>query len=79
MNREIRNKLIFKRKVRAQLAVHGLRQQDLAKALNVAPATLSNKLTGKIRFSADELSTMADLFGVSTDYLLGREPMEVAE
>ncbi|MDF7663312.1 XRE family transcriptional regulator [Bifidobacterium sp. ESL0763] len=79
MTSAIRNRQTIKRIVKSQLAFHGLRQQDLAAALKIALATLSNKLTGKIRFSADELSTMTDLFNVSTDALLGREPMEVAQ
>lgn len=37
-----------------------------------------SKLKGDIRFNADEISKLADLLDVSTDVLLGREPLEVA-
>lgn len=37
-----------------------------------------HKLKGDIRFGADEIAKLADLLGVSTDVLLGREPLEVS-
>ncbi len=63
--------------IKVLLVASGMNQNDLANKLGVSPAAISRKLSGNIHFSADELSTMADLFHVSTDYLLGREPMGV--
>lgn len=60
-------------RIRAQAALRNMKQLDLAKYLKIAPATMSQKLNGKIRISADELNTLADCFNVSTDYLLGRQ------
>jgi len=47
-------------------------QQDLANALNVAQGTVSNWENGVRGIDATMLSTLADFFGVSVDYLLGR-------
>jgi methanogenic corrinoid protein MtbC1/DNA-binding XRE family transcriptional regulator len=50
----------------------GLRQKDLAELFDVAQSTIANYEQG-IRFPDEEmLRKLADFFGVSTDYLLGR-------
>lgn len=50
----------------------GLRQKDLAEIFDVAQSTIANYEQG-IRFPDEEmLRKLADFFGVSTDYLLGR-------
>lgn len=53
-------------------------QQDLADHLGCARSTVSQKCAGRIRFSSAEILTLADLFHVSTDTLLGLQPLEVA-
>lgn len=73
MNKFPMLKTTFKSRILSCLALRGMNQLDLAKYLKIAPATLSQKLSGKIRISADELNTLADCFNVSTDYLLGRQ------
>lgn len=73
MNKFPMLKTTFKSRILSCLALHGMSQLDLAKYLQVSPATMSQKLSGKIRISADELNTLADCFNVSTDYLLGRQ------
>lgn len=51
----------------------GLTQTQLARFLNVDPSTISSYETRAERLPpADVLRKMADLFGVSLDYLLGR-------
>lgn len=60
------------------LTIHGLTQKDAAKQLGISASALTRKLKGDIRFSANEISRLADLLGVSTDVLLGRQPLEVA-
>ena len=66
------------RNIRSAMALNGLTQAKLAKRLGIAPSSLSNKLSGSIRFSAEEIAVMADVLHTSTDQLLGRGPMEVS-
>ena len=65
-------------RIKALLTLRGIWQKDAARALGISGASFSDKLKGDIRFSADEIARLADLLGVSTDVLLGREPLEVA-
>lgn len=65
-------------RVKVLLTLRGIWQKDASKSLGITGASFSSKLKGDIRFSADEIARLADLFGVSTDVLLGREPLEVA-
>ena len=53
-------------------AVVDARQQELAAKLFVAPSTISNYETGQRRAHAEFICKVADVFNVSTDYLLGR-------
>lgn len=48
-------------------------QVDIAEKLSVTKQTVSNWENNNIQPSVDMLVKIADLFGVSTDYLLGRE------
>lgn len=57
-----------------RLANH-LTQVDLAKELNVTKQTVSNWENDNIQPSVDMLVKLADFFGVTTDYLPGREIM----
>ena len=50
----------------------GLKQKDIATLLNVAVSTVSNYETDSHEPDMENLCKLADLFGVSTDYLLGR-------
>ncbi|MBR1969744.1 MAG: helix-turn-helix transcriptional regulator [Clostridia bacterium] len=50
----------------------GLSQVELAKKLSVTKQTVSNWENDNIQPSIDMLERLADYFGVSTDYLLGR-------
>ncbi len=65
-------------RIKVLLTLHGIWQKDAAKSLGITGASFSSKLKGDIRFNADEISKLADLLDVSTDVLLGREPLEVA-
>lgn len=58
----------------------GLQQRDLANTLGMAPSTLSQYETGKRKPDIDTLEKIADFFGVSIDYLVGRtdEPTYIA-
>lgn len=50
----------------------GLTQTELAKKLNIAPSTVGMWEKGYRSPDYEMLKRMADYFGVSTDYLLGR-------
>ncbi|MCM1364628.1 MAG: helix-turn-helix domain-containing protein [Faecalibacterium sp.] len=49
-----------------------LRQIDVAKATGIDQKTLSNYETGKTNPDSFAIIKLADFFGVSADYLLGR-------
>lgn len=53
-------------------AEKGVQQKDLADYLKIANSTYSQYETGKRVPSIDMLMKIADFFGVSVDYLLGR-------
>lgn len=51
----------------------GLLQKDIAEHLNIAVSTYSYWENGKFEPDQESLSKLADFFGVSADYLLGRD------
>lgn len=58
--------------IRALREDNDLTQQQLADYLGVAQNTYSQYETGKIAYTAQVLVNLADFYGVSVDYLLGR-------
>lgn len=46
--------------------------KDIAEVLNITPQYYYEIERGKKRLSADMLAKLAEFYGVSTDYLLGR-------
>ena len=65
-------------RIRGALAARGYMQKDGAGILGISEASFSNKLAGRIRFSAEEISSLSRWLNVSSDALLGRQPVEVA-
>lgn len=55
----------------------GLKQKDLAGFIGVSQSTLSEWESEKYQIDNDNLFKLADYFGVSVDYLLGRESQSV--
>lgn len=51
---------------------HDLKQEDLANLLNCTQACYSNYENGRRDIPTEVLNTLADYYGVSTDYLLNR-------
>lgn len=51
---------------------HGMTQKELAKVLYVSDGTISNYENGVHYPDVEKLMDIADFFGVTTDYLLGR-------
>ena len=49
-----------------------LKQEDLAKLLHCTQACYSNNENGKRDIPTEVLNTLADYYGVSIDYLVGR-------
>lgn len=49
-----------------------LKQRQLAEVLHVSQTTYSRYESGMIDIPSDALIKLADFYGVSTDYLLGR-------
>ena len=68
----------FANRLRSIRRDRALRQRDLAEALDLAQTTIANYEQG-IRFpDEDTLYRIADFFGISLDYLLGRSGVGVA-
>ena len=55
----------------------GISLKEFGKIIGVAESTVSLYENGKRQPDYDTLSKIADFFGVSTDYLLGRETKTV--
>ena len=64
----------FSEKVRAIRKCKGLKQSDLADMLYVKRSTVGKWETGDNRPTLEVLERMADLFEMSIDDLLGRDP-----
>lgn len=60
-------------------AVQGLSSRKIAADIGIPNTNLSAYKTGVTLPSAKGLIKLADYFGVSTDYLLGREGYELEE
>lgn len=56
--------------------INGLRQIDFAKTLGISQSTLSTWESGRYEPDAESLVRIAAYFGVSVDYILGREEKE---
>ena len=57
---------------------HGISQGDLADKLGFKQGTISQWESGKRLIDIETLTTLADLYGVSTDYILERPTKEVS-
>ena len=57
---------------------NGLSQQDLADRLGVSRQAISRWETGAVQPLADSVKSLAQVFQVSTDYLLNPETPEMA-
>lgn len=65
------------KQVRRQLRVNHLTQRELADSVGMSEQALSNKLRGLKNFTLRDVSRIADFFDVSTDFVIGRAPLEV--
>ena len=58
---------------------HGLSKYALSKTLGVSDVAILRLEQGKTKPSVKMLKRLADYFGVTTDYLLGRESSVISE
>lgn len=63
-------------KIKALRKQKGVTAKKVAEALNILPDTYRNYETGRREPNLETLSSIADYFKVSTDYLLGRETFQ---
>lgn len=63
-------------RIRALREEKDLRQSDVAEATGIGQRTLSNYETGKSNPDSFALIKLADYFGVSIDYLVGRTDID---
>lgn len=57
--------------------VQGLTNKEIAQDLGISQSAMAYYKSGKTLPGAEHLIKLADYFGVSTDYLLGREGYEI--
>lgn len=55
-----------------------LKQDDLAREVGIDQRTISNYETGKTKPDSEALIKLADFFGVSIDFLVGRTSYNVS-
>ena len=65
--------------IRRLRTARGITQVELAHRLGVSKQSVSNWESNYIQPSIELLEKIADLFGVTTDYLLGREPLRMLD
>ena len=59
--------------------VQGLTYKEIAQDLGISQSAMAYYKSGKTLPGAETLIRLADYFGVSTDYLLGREGYELED
>ena len=65
--------------IRRLRTARGITQVELAHRLGVSKQSVSNWESNYIQPSIELLEKIADLFGVTTDYLLGRKPLRMLD
>ena len=74
MSREAEQRQRMAGRIREARTLAGLSQGQVAKMMGMHRPSISEIEAGNRRVSADELARFADLFDVSTAYLLGETP-----
>lgn len=69
----------LKKLILSAAAVQGLSNGQIAAGIGIPAARLSDYKAGRMLPSISTLEYFADYFGVSTDYLLGREGYELED
>lgn len=61
------------------VSASGMTQKDIATAIGLSQQRFNFYVTGKREPDTDTLCTLADYFGVTVDYLLGRDAVPAPE
>lgn len=61
----------YRERIKEWIGDHDLKQKALAKELGITDSVMSNCLTGRSQMPIEMLVKLAELFGVSVDYLAG--------
>lgn len=64
---------VFSQRLKSLRVEKGLKQEEMAKLLDVTTNHYQKIEYGKVNISISTLAFLADYFHVTTDYLLGRE------
>lgn len=67
---------MLNQRIKELRAAHSMNQVELARELSVSKQTVSNWENDNIQPSIEMLLKIAHFFNVSTDYLLGNEPLK---
>ena len=74
MSRRAKQPLAFAERLRVLRGNSGMTQWQIAQALNISRSAYAYYETGATRPDFDTLTRLAQIFRVSTDYLLGASP-----
>ena len=61
----------YRERLKEWITDHDLKQKAIAADLGISPSVISNYMTGRTQMPIEMLVKMAQLFGVSVDYLAG--------
>lgn len=78
MSTEAEQRQLIAHRVKEARQLAGLSQGQVAKMMGMHRPTISEIEAGNRRVSADEISRFADIYDVSTGYLLGAAPDKLA-
>lgn len=67
---------MFAKRLRALRESRGVSQEEIAGVLSVSASAIGMYEQGRREPDHDKLRALADYFGVSTDFLLGRDPIQ---
>jgi transcriptional regulator with XRE-family HTH domain len=78
MSKEVEQRQRIAERIREARTLAGLSQGQVAKMMGMHRPSISEIEAGNRRVSAEELTRLADLFDVSTAYLLGEAPAKLS-
>lgn len=61
----------YRERIKEWITDHDIKQKALAKELDITDSVISNCLTGRSQMPIEMLVKLAEIFGVSVDYLAG--------
>lgn len=69
---------LISQRVNHLLFINKLTRRTAAGQLGISHSAFNSKINGSSSWKADELRSLTDRFGVSFDFLIGRQPIEWA-